>query len=60
MTEQTPQEVPEVDAVTADETALGMTDDQLRNAWNALHDIKNLTDLEVAIQSELGRRNLQV
>jgi len=60
MTYQTPQELPEVDAVTAEETASGMTDEQLCNAWNAVHDIENLTDLEVAIQSEFGRRNMQV
>lgn len=53
-------EHPEVDAVTAEETATGMTDEQLLNAWAAVTDSENLTDLEEAVLAEIERRNLDI
>lgn len=58
MTEETPQEHPEVDAVTAEQTATSMTDDQLLAAWGAVTDSENLTDVETAVLAEIERRNL--
>lgn len=60
MTEETPHEHPEVDAVTADETAAGMTDQQLLDAWDAVTDGENLTDVEEAVLEEIERRNLDI
>jgi len=60
MTEETPHEHPEVDAVTAEQTATGMTDQQLLHAWDAVADGENLTDVEEAVRGEIKRRDLGV
>lgn len=60
MTEDQPHEHPEVDAVTAEETAVGMADDQLLAAWDAVTEPENLTDLETAVLAEIERRNLDI
>ncbi|WP_232494851.1 hypothetical protein [Novosphingobium kaempferiae] len=58
MSEQNPHEHPEVDAVTAEQTAAGMTDEQLTQAWVAVTDVENLTDLEEAVSAEIERRKI--
>lgn len=60
MTEDTPPDEPEADAVTAPEIATGMTDEQLRDAWDAVTGGENLTDLETAVSAEMERRNLDI
>lgn len=60
MTQESPHEHPEVDAVTAEETASGMADDQLLAAWDAVTDHENLTDVETAVLAEIERRNLDI
>ncbi len=49
----------EVDAVTAEEAAAGMTDDQLLAAWEAVSDRNNLTDLEEAVAAQMKQRALE-
>lgn len=58
MTEDTPHEHPEVDAVTAEEVAAGMTDEQLRDAWDAVTDPENLTVVEQEVLTEIERRGI--
>jgi len=60
MTEETPHEHPQVDAVTAEEIAAGMTNEQLHDAWDAVTDGENLTVLATAVLAEIERRNLDV
>ncbi|WP_159975918.1 MULTISPECIES: hypothetical protein [unclassified Novosphingobium] len=60
MTEDTPHEHPEVDAITAEEIAAGMTDEQLHDEWDAVTDSENLTDVEAAVLAEIERRNLDI
>lgn len=60
MTEDTPHEHPQVDAVTAEEIATGMTEEQLRNAWDAVTDDENLNVLQTAVLAEIERRKLGV
>lgn len=57
MTEDTPYEHPEVDAVTAEEVVTGMTDEQLRTAREAVSDPENLTDVEQQVLAEIERRS---
>ncbi|GAB7552714.1 hypothetical protein NRB_22200 [Novosphingobium sp. 11B] len=60
MTEEGREEHPEVDAITADEVATGMTDEQLVSAWDAVQDLDNLTDVEQAVLAEIERRQLNL
>lgn len=60
MTEDTPREHPEVDAVTAEEVAAGMSDEQLRSAWEAVTDPEHLTVVEQEVLAEIERRGLSL
>ena len=60
MTDETNHEHPAVDAVTADEVAAGMTDEQLLNAWDAVTEGENLTDIEYGVLAEIERRGLDL
>ncbi|EJU13639.1 hypothetical protein LH128_07737 [Sphingomonas sp. LH128] len=60
MTEDTPHEHPEVDAVTGEEVAAGMTDEQLLSAWEAVTDPEHLTVVEQEVLAEIERRRLSL
>lgn len=60
MTEATPHEHPEVDAVTGEEVAAGMTDEQLSSAWDAVTDPGHLTVVEQEVLAEIERRGLSL
>ena len=60
MAKETDHEHPAVDAITAEEAAAGMTDEQLFNARDAVTDCENLTDVEDAVIAEIERRERNI